>query len=112
LVATSAAKLRQVLEPRTDADALDAYSTLWALEFKARPPAAYDALRKQVSADLVRLRLNLENVGQWWSALEEGYKLVNDTNQSDWTRDQRVARFPSPYDAPGAEQWAKDPPRP
>jgi predicted Zn-dependent protease len=113
LIATSATKLRQVLERRTDADALDAYRTLWALEFKARPPAEYDALRKQVAADLARLRaLSLESVRQWWSALEDGYKLVNDTKQSDWARDQRIARFPSPYDAPGAEQWAKDHPRP
>jgi hypothetical protein len=113
LIATSATKLRQVLEPRTDADALDAYTTLWALEFKARPPAEYDALRKQVAADLARLRaLNLENVRQWWSALEEGYKLVNDKKQSDWAQDQRLARFPTPYEVAGAEQWAKDHPRP
>jgi hypothetical protein len=113
LMVSSAAKLRQILEPRTDPDALDAHPTLWAIEFKTRPPAEYDALRKQVAADLARLRaLNLENVRQWWSALEEGYKLVNDKKQSDWAQDQRLARFPSPYEIPGAEQWAKDHPRP
>ncbi|HXJ95535.1 MAG TPA: hypothetical protein VMT20_22050 [Terriglobia bacterium] len=113
LIVTSAAKLRQVLEPRTDKDALGTYSTLWALEFKAHPPAEYDALRKQVAADLARLRaLNLENVRQWWSALEEGYKLVNDKKQSDWAQDQRFERFPTPYGVAGAEQWAKDHPRP
>ncbi len=113
LIAASAAKLRQVLEPRTDQDARGAYPTLWALEFKAHPPSEYDALRKQVAADLARLRsLNFENSRQWWSALEEGYKLVNDKKQSDWAQDQLLERFPTPYGVAGAEQWAKDHPRP
>jgi hypothetical protein len=49
-IAQSIPKLRQILEPRTDAAALRAYSTLWSLEFKARPPSEYDAARKQISA--------------------------------------------------------------
>jgi hypothetical protein len=113
LAARSAAQLRKLVEPRTDPDALGEYSTLWALEFKGTPAADYPALRKQVSADVARLRsLNLEKVRQWWSALEDGYKLTNDQKQSDWAQDQSVLRFPSPYNFPGSRQWNLDHPSP
>ena len=78
LIAQSIPKLRQILQPRTDSDALRAYPTLWSLEFKAKPASDYDALRKQVAADVVRIRaLNRQDLTEWWSALEDGYKLAN-----------------------------------
>jgi len=106
LALQGAAKLRPLLQPRTDPEALSAYSTLWSLEFKAHPPSEYDPLRKQVADDLKRIRaLNLQDKPEWYEALEEGYKLVNDQKQSDWARDERVTRFPSPWEQRAMSKW-------
>jgi hypothetical protein len=113
LQSASAQKLRDLLRARTDPDAVGAYRTLWSLEFKARPPAEYEPLRKQVAEDIKRIRsLNLEEKRQWYSALEEGYKLVNDQKQSDWAKAERQRRFPSMWELAAAEKWWKDQPRP
>lgn len=56
LIQRGAAQLRQILQPRRDAEALGAYSTLWSLEFKVRSPEEYDSLRKQVATDLDHIR--------------------------------------------------------
>jgi hypothetical protein len=105
----AAAKLRALLQPRSDKDALDAYSTLWSLEFKAHSPSEYDPLRKQAGEDLKRLRaLNLQDTREWYEALEEGYKLVNDQKQSDWAKDERQSRFPTLWELPSMSKWTKD----
>ena len=104
-----AAKLRSLIASRTDPDAVGAYTTLWSLEFKLHPPSEYEPLRKQVGQDLERIRqLKLEDKRQWYSALEEGYKLVNDQKQSDLVGDQEQARFPSPWSTPAMAKWRKD----
>jgi thiol-disulfide isomerase/thioredoxin len=106
MIQQGAAKLRPVLHSRSDPDAVGAYSTLWSLEFKAHPPAEYDALRRQVSEDLERLRaLNLEDKRQWYQALEAGYNLVKDQKQSDWAKDERYRRFPEKWDVPAVWKW-------
>jgi hypothetical protein len=109
MIQQGAVKLRALLQPRSDPEALSAYSTLWSLEFKAHPPAEYDPLRKQVGEDLQRLRaLNRQDKREWYEALEEGYKLVNDQKQSDWAKDERQRRFPNPWEIPAMSKWTKD----
>jgi hypothetical protein len=109
LQAAYAAKLRTLIANRSDPDAVGAYTTLWSLEFKLHPPSEYEPLRKQVGQDLERLRqLKLEDKREWYSALEEGYKLVNDQKQSDWAKDEEQARFPTPYSLPAMSKWQKD----
>jgi hypothetical protein len=106
---TYAPKLRTMLASRTDPEAVGAYTTLWSLEFKAHPPSEYDPLRKQAGQDLDRLRqLKLEDKRQWYSALQEGYKLVNDQKQSDWAQEQAQTRFPTPWSLPAMSKWGKD----
>ncbi len=106
---TYAAKLRPLIANRTDPDAVGAYTTLWSLEFKLHPPSEYEPLRKQVGQDLEHIRqLKLEDKRQWYSALEEGYKLVNDQKQSDLVADQERARFPSPWSLTAMSKWGKD----
>jgi hypothetical protein len=106
---TYAARLRTLLEGRSDPEAVGAYTTLWSLEFKAHPPSEYGPLRQQVGRDLERLRqLKLEDKRQWYSALQEGYKLVNDQKQSDWAEEQAQVRFPTPYSLPAMSKWRKD----
>ena len=109
LQGTYAAKLRTLIVSRTDPDAVGAYTTLWSLEFKLHPPSEYEPLRKQVGQDLERIRqLKLEDKRQWYSALEEGYKLVNDQKQSDWAEDQAQIRFPTSWSSPAMSKWRKD----
>jgi hypothetical protein len=109
LVRIFGAKLRPLLESRSDPEAVGGYTTLWSLEFKAHPPSEYDPLRKQVGKDLERLRqLKLEDKREWYSALQEGYKLANDQKQSDWAEEQAQIRFPSPWSSPAMSKWRKD----
>ena len=111
-LAQSAAKLRALLRTRTDMDAIRAYATLWAIEFKAHPMSEYDGLRKQTAEDLKRLRaLNLDEKRGWYYTLEQGYKLVNDQKQADWAADERMGRW-QPWAPASAGKWWKDHPRP
>lgn len=105
----SAPKLRKLLAARNDADAIGAYPTLWSLEFKLRPTAEYDALRKQIAQDVERIRaLNLEDKRAWYTTLEEGYKLANDPKQSAWAKEQRQARLPYYYELPAMSKWYEE----
>jgi len=109
MIGKYAARLRTLLQPRTDTEALGAYPTLWSLEFKAHKPSEYEPLRKQVSDDLTRIRaLNRLDTPEWYEALEQGYKLVNDQKQSEWANDERITRFPGPYDLLAMSKWWKD----
>ncbi len=104
-----AAPLRTLLASRSDAEAVGAYRTLWAIEFKAHPASEYDALRQQVGHDLERLRqLQLDDKRQWYEGLEDGYKLVNDQKQSDWAQEQVQTRFPRPWELAAMTKWFKD----
>jgi hypothetical protein len=99
LLAASTQKLRALLAGRSDPDAVGAFRTLWSLEFKAHPPSEYEPLRKQVGEDLTRLRsLNMLDKRQWYEALEDGYKLVNDQKEADWAKEEREQRFPRPWE--------------
>jgi len=117
LIRQSAEKLRALIQTRSDPDALGAYSTLWSLEFKAHPPSEYDPLRKQVAEDLNHIRaLNVQAkrppavswLRKWYEALEEGYKLVNDQEQSDKLKEERQRRFSQPWELTAMEKWRKD----
>lgn len=80
-----AAKLRTLIEGRSDPDAIAAYRALWSLEFKAHPGSEYDSLRAQVAQDVERLReLNLVGVAQWYQTLADGYRLVKDAKRAEW----------------------------
>jgi hypothetical protein len=101
--------LRAMLATRSDPEAVGAYRTLWSIEFKAHPASDYETLRRQVSQDLDRLRqLKLEDKRQWYEALEDGYKLVNDQKQADWAQEQAQTRFPRPYELAAMTKWGKD----
>jgi len=113
VLASNAAKLRALLQARTDIDAIRAYGTLWSIEFKAHATSDYDGLRKQVGEDLKRIRsLNREDKREWYQTLEQGYKLVNDQKQSDWANDERQRRLPQSWELASMSKWNKDHPRP
>jgi hypothetical protein len=109
LIRQGAQRLRALVEKRSDLDAVNAYQTVWSLEFKAHPASEYGPLRQQVKADLGRIRaLNLQNKREWWETLEDGYKLANDQQQADWAKDQRQARFPYPWELAAMSKWEDD----
>lgn len=108
-----ATQLRAILQNRSDADAVGAYRTLWALEFKTHPSSEFAALGKQVGQDLERIRtLNLQDNRDWYGTLEDGYKLANDQKQADWAKEQREKRFPSAGELAERTKWHKDHPQP
>ena len=113
VLAGYAAKLRALLDGRTDDKAIGAYRTLWSIEFKAHPASEYDALRKQVSEDLKQLRaLKREDKRVWYYTLEEGYKLANDRKEADSISDERQRRLPQSWELAAMSKWDKDHPRP
>jgi hypothetical protein len=108
-----AAQMRAVLGTRTDREALHAYSTLWSLEFKARPDSEYDAERKQVAADLSRLRaLDFLDIWQWYVMLQDGYKLTGDKKEEDWADTEGARHLPADWNIEEVGQWYKDHPAP
>jgi thiol-disulfide isomerase/thioredoxin len=70
-----AVALRARLEQDRDPKRLEDYAILWGLEFRTRPPAEHDALRKQIARDLRRLEsLNPKGDAEWQAFLIKGYK--------------------------------------
>jgi thiol-disulfide isomerase/thioredoxin len=108
-----AAQLRTLLQNRTDAEAVGAYRTLWAMEYKTHASSEFAALGKQVGQDLERIRqLKLEDSRDWYGTLEDGYKLAGDQKQADWAKEQREKRFPNATELPEETKWHKDHPQP
>lgn len=91
----SAARLRQILSRRSDPEALSSYSVLWALEFRVHPAADRDALKKQVAADVARIRsMQLTRSENWYSALSDGYELLGDKAEKKAAEDEEANAFP------------------
>ena len=72
-------RLRSLLDKRDKPEDAYFYTTLWALEFRATPPADHAAVRAQVAKDLARLKpLDDGKNTRILSVLTEGYKLSGD----------------------------------
>jgi len=70
-----AAALRTSLQTETDPKRLEAYETLWGLEFRTHPPQEHDAVRAQLVLDLKRLEaLNPHGDARWQALFVTGYK--------------------------------------
>lgn len=111
-VTANTARLRKLLEGRTDVDSLSYYSTLWTLEFRVKPATEHEALRKQVADDLKRLRAVDPGKGDTlYYTLQEGYKLTNDTEGAKWTADQLRKSSTAGYST-ARNEWLKEHPFP
>ncbi|MBY0376110.1 MAG: TlpA family protein disulfide reductase [Bryobacteraceae bacterium] len=109
--------LRARLAEEKDPRRLQDYPILWGIEFRARPPQEHPEVRKQVAADLARLRA-LENpkpTAAWWRLL------LGATRQSGASReaiaameDQILAAAPDSEPAYSItyERWKKANPEP
>jgi thiol-disulfide isomerase/thioredoxin len=121
-------KMRKALFARSDRAALVAYGNLWKAEFKNTPPAKHPQLRKQVAADLERLRAAVKDPDQGLArVLDEGYQITGDAAGQAWaqsrmpdieafmhTRMEWEKAHPTPkpkapkaeFEAHRAEEWA------
>lgn len=101
----SARKLRALLENARDPDDLGLYATLWSAEFRAVPMDQHDRLRKQVAADIERLRaLPGASHPAIRRALASGARLIGDKQleADSQVRDRLEVYF----------DWLKSHPRP
>ena len=106
-------RFRRLLETRRDPEALAAYPTLWGLEFQTRPGTERDRLRRQVAADLKRIRsLGLKDRSEWYAALTQGYQLLGNQKEIDRTLKEGSRRFPRPWDTTAEEVWDRSHPAP
>ncbi len=101
LQARVAAAMRARLAQETDPQLLEAFGTLWGLEFQAHPPQEHDALRKQVAADLKRLEpLNPKPDAAWLVFMKNGYKQSGASAETVTAMEDRVIRaFPHSEEA-------------
>jgi len=112
LLAEAAGRLRLLLQTRRDEQALDLYPTLWSLEFKSRPAAERAQASAATAADLKRIRaLGLRSMKQWYTALLQGYRLLDDQKMIESTEKSRARRFPDTY-IQVARDWFKKHPYP
>jgi thiol-disulfide isomerase/thioredoxin len=108
--ARAAAKLRAMLKDADGARELRLFATLWAVEFRVRPPAEHEEERKQVAEDLKRL-LPFKDYPGIRAAIENGAKLTGDAALA-----QRLAgeRRPDPLSVvmDQSNAWLREHPRP
>ena len=106
-----AAALRASLAKETDPKRLQAYATLWGMEFRTHPPQEHDALRKQVAADLQRLEsMNPSPDAGWLIFLRDGYKQSGASAETVTAMEDRVIKtFPHSEEAYGIvyDRWKK-----
>jgi thiol-disulfide isomerase/thioredoxin len=103
--------LRARLEKETDPKRLRDYELLWGLEFRTRPPAEHDALRKQISLDLKRLEsLNPRGDAEWLAFLIKGYRQSGASKEAITAMEDRlISEFPKSAQASEIVQdrWQK-----
>ncbi len=106
-----AVALRARLERETDPKRLLDYETLWGLEFRTRPVAEHDALRKQIAVDLTRLEsLNPKGDAAWSAFLIKGYKESGAPQETMTTMEDRLLReYPNSGSADQIEEqrWVR-----
>ena len=108
-------RLKKLLEGRTDADTLDAHTTLWDLEFRVAPTSEYAQARERVGADVAHLRaLNLVDSLDWLGDLHYGYKTLGDDKSQKWLEDLLLVHFPQSHITVRLvmDRWRQENPRP
>lgn len=103
--------LRARLTNEADPGRLKDYGTLWTLEFRTHPPQEHDAVRKQVSEDLMRIEsLNPKPDSGWQAFLISGYKQAGASSETITAMEDRLLReYPHSGEAYHivSERWQK-----
>jgi thiol-disulfide isomerase/thioredoxin len=110
LIRSSAQHLRELLDGRTDNEALPLYNTLWTLEFKAVPLSDQEPLRARLREDAERLRaLDSSKHPFLVNELSQAYKMLGDPDGSKWA-DAQMAKNgsrPSSGAATAINEWRR-----
>ena len=109
--------LRARLAEEKDPRRLQGYSTLWGLEFRSRSPQEHAELRKQVAADLARLRAieNPQPNAAWWRLLLAATKQSGASREAIATVEDEVLAAVPASDAAFSiayDRWKKVHPEP
>jgi thiol-disulfide isomerase/thioredoxin len=100
LAAQVAPELRKRLSTETDSDLLTQWEIVWNLEFKARPAGEHDQVRKQIAADLEKLRTsNAKPDASWLQLLRAGYRLAGNEPTAREQESKLLAEYPSSQEA-------------
>jgi thiol-disulfide isomerase/thioredoxin len=113
--AAVAGAVRRRLAGTPDSVMTGVWSTLWALEFKARSPAEHAALRKELAADLARFEKAPErNELRWLTFLRGGYESAGDLDGLKRINDEILAKYPRSEAAKREldDRWRKEHPYP
>src|ERR1039457_279335 len=103
-IRSSAAHLRELLDARTDDEALNLYFTLWTLEFKTTPLSAQEPVRVRVRKDVEKLRaLDLSKRPALLSELGQAYKMLGDADGSKWVDEQMAKNGSRPSSGAATE---------
>jgi len=100
-MAKVASAIRARLRDETEPDVLQSYQTLWALEFRAFPPAEHEALRRRVSDDLQHLEKVVPDPDAEFQAfLISGYKQSSASSEPVRAKEDRLLKeFPHSSEA-------------
>ncbi len=115
LAAKLAPALRKRLENETDPEQLKRWETVWNFEFKAHPASEHAQVRKQMSADLERLRTaNPKPDASWQAFLRNGYHMAGNEAAAKDLESKLLAQYPHSSEAQQilGEQWEKAHPWP
>jgi hypothetical protein len=108
-------KLLALIQNATEPEAVRAYTTLWALEFRVRPVSEHEALRQQVAEDLKRLRAaDPGDSRDYVLTVREGYQLVGDAENEEWAVNLLKTKFSWARSTAHAayDEWSKKNPAP
>jgi thiol-disulfide isomerase/thioredoxin len=106
-------RLRAAVEEGSPAEVSRAFMPLWSLEFKLRPAAEHELLRREVEADLERLEgLDSWDDPRWVGTLMTGYQLIGDDENLARVEDEALKLRPCDSVHTALERWQKEYPRP
>lgn len=94
LMTSAAQSLRSRLESSTAIDDLAYWDQLWTLEFKIKPVPEHEQLRKQMAADLTRIRAGDLDSQERLEALQTGYKQLGDKAGQRFVEEEFLRRMP------------------
>ncbi|HTS63848.1 MAG TPA: TlpA disulfide reductase family protein [Candidatus Acidoferrales bacterium] len=106
-----AAGVRKRLAGMPDSAMTGVWGALWALEFKAVPPAGHPALRRQIAGDLAHFEKAPErNELRWLTFLHGGYESAGDQVALNRIDEEIVARYPRSEAAKRqlGDRWRRD----
>jgi pentatricopeptide repeat protein len=94
LMGETAKSMRARLESSMAQEDLIYWNNLWMLEFKSKPVPEHPLVRRQIAEDLKRLRARSLNTKEWLSALQAGYRMIDDKEGRGWVETEILRLFP------------------